>query len=363
VVDTLQDLQDLLAKAATANADKVPTQPPPTSTSCGQDDDTTTVVSAGGGGGVVDPPSSSSSPRRPRERPLVSLEELREAQEAFDANPADATAALQCARGNLDNEMPRLAIKQANALLDLLRRESSSSAQGTEENETVSIIFPEIVNAFLPEAAFEKEMEGHLIKGTAYLRMQKPKKAFPSFETAVACYDRVCTTSSSGTGESLPDGANDGSVAFSLYAQAKAGMRDCRKTGAPAASPGLPTSRNVQTSASTEFAKRRLQGKSEWNSKNTWEEVDMTDWAMAKLQQLAEGIVFVPPSTGQNNASSSVSQLKTLQLQNMRGFCQVTLLLGSFFCLPRILTPPYTPPLGVALRIDCKCAKEAKVSL
>jgi len=191
-------------------------------------------------------------------------------------------AALTCARGNLDNEMPRLAIKMADGLLEILSR-TPGEIDGT--------------------------MEAHLIRGQSYLRMNKLKKASKAFETVVACYNNAVGEEESHVGESSP--------AFLLCKQGKAGLETCAKaTAAAAASNATPTS------SSAEFGQRRLQGKSVWNSKNTWEEVDMTDWAITKLQAFVEGLTFTPPSIN-DGSSSTVAHVKASKLQEVSGFCQI----------------------------------------
>jgi hypothetical protein len=41
--------------------------------------------------------------------------------------------------------------------------------------------------------------------------------------------------------------------------------------------------------------KRDLNSLSVWNSKSTWEEVDLTDWAITRLEVLLQGIVITLP--------------------------------------------------------------------
>ena len=92
-------------------------------------------------------------------RPIVTLGQLNEAKKRLDTAPSapPTLPTLVCARGHLDNEMPRLAIKNAEALLKMAAVDS------------VEIL-----------------MEAHLIKGQACTRMHKAKKATKSFN-AVWC--------------------------------------------------------------------------------------------------------------------------------------------------------------------------------
>jgi hypothetical protein len=69
----------------------------------------------------------------------------------------------------------------------------------------------------------------------------------------------------------------------------------------------------------SEMAFRPLGNKSAWNSKDTWEEADITDWAIEKLATLIEGSVcFLPYSE-----SGVAGSIKLTSIQNAAGHAQV----------------------------------------
>lgn len=64
--------------------------------------------------------------------------------------------------------------------------------------------------------------------------------------------------------------------------------------------------------------------KSAWNSKDTWEEIDTTDWAVDRLAELIEGATFTLPSVDGRRGA-----VKMLVLQNAVGHAQIVYFQGK----------------------------------
>ena len=162
---------------------------------------------------------------------------LSEHTERVAADPSDATAALRCARAHLESDLPRAAIKHAEA----------AEAAGVAAADACELLV------------------------AAHVRMGKRKKALQAAARGLtAC--------------------GDGAAAQRERLEALRRDATALVAAAPAPAPAPSRAPRPIPGAAPAGAGRRESGKltSAWNSKATWEEIELTDWAAESLGELLE---------------------------------------------------------------------------